>query len=65
MKKEHSNAAIALIFFVLGIGIGGTIGAFNGYNLGYRDMEKSIDKTVKDTVIIYRFINYPNKLNHE
>lgn len=55
-KASYSNIAVALIFFVAGVGIGGTIGMYHGYGLGYR--HATSDKLIKpDTIIIHEGIN--------
>lgn len=55
-KASYSNIAVALIFFVVGAGIGGTIGMYHGYSLGYR--YAASDKLIKpDTIVIHDVIN--------
>ena len=63
-KKSYSNIAVAIIFFVIGIGIGGIIGAYNGYNLGYKKFI-SHKKLYPDTVKIYEYMEFPEKLKTE
>lgn len=63
-KKPYSNIAIALIFFVTGIGIGGIVGAINGYNSGYK--QGIADKELHpDTVKVYKFVAFPEELKTE
>lgn len=64
MKKTNSSIAIALIFFVVGAGIGGTIGMYHGYNLGYKNAIS--DKSIKsDTTVTHSIINSLNNLDYE
>lgn len=63
-KKSYSNITIALIFFIVGIGIGGIIGTYNGYNSGYKQ-GISYKSLHPDTIKIYDFIAFPEKLKTE
>ena len=63
-KKVHSNAEIALIFFVVGIGIGGIIGASNGYNYGYKQ-GVAYKELHTDTIKVYDVMASPDKLKTE
>ena len=57
MKKvSYSNIAVALIFFVVGAGIGTIIGFYNGYNLGYAGGRHD-NNILTDTVEVFRNTN--------
>lgn len=63
-NTSHSNVAIALLFFVIGAGLGITIGIYHGYTIGYRNAAS--DKLIKsDTVIIHDFTNNRMELENE
>lgn len=64
MKSKYSNIAVALIFFVVGTGIGIIIGMYHGYNIGYKG-GVSDTKLNPDTVVVHDFINYPEDLENE
>lgn len=61
MKKQHSNIAVALLFFTVGIGVGIVIGGAMGYNNGYRDAQ-NYNGLHPDTIKIYKFVGYPEEL---
>lgn len=64
MKKQHSNIAVALLFFTVGIGVGIVVGGAMGYNNGYKDAYNYGDLH-PDTIKIYKFIEYPEELKRE